>query len=39
MAIDVFYLTSHGEKLTPAQQETLGASLTAAIDEMRAPVG
>ncbi len=38
-AIDVFYLTSQGEKLTATAQETLAASLSAAIDEMRAPVG
>jgi [protein-PII] uridylyltransferase len=37
-AIDVFYLTSQGEKLTPVTQETLAASLTAAIGEMRASV-
>jgi [protein-PII] uridylyltransferase len=38
-AIDVFYLTSQGEKLSATAQETLAASLTAAIEEMRAPVG
>lgn len=36
-AIDVFYLTSQGEKLTPATQDTLAASLTAAIEDMRVP--
>jgi [protein-PII] uridylyltransferase len=36
-AIDVFYLTSQGAKLTPAMQETLAADLTAALDAMRAP--
>jgi [protein-PII] uridylyltransferase len=37
-AIDVFYLTSQGEKLSSAAQETVAASLMAAIEEMRAPV-
>jgi [protein-PII] uridylyltransferase len=37
-AIDVFYLTSQGEKLSSTAQETLAASLMAGIEEMRAPV-
>jgi [protein-PII] uridylyltransferase len=37
-AIDVFYLTSQGEKLSGTAQETLAASLMASIEEMRAPV-
>jgi [protein-PII] uridylyltransferase len=35
-AIDVFYLTSQGAKLTPQAQQALAAGLTAAIDGLRA---
>jgi [protein-PII] uridylyltransferase len=36
-AIDVFYLTSQGAKLSSETQEALGADMTAALDAMRAP--
>ena len=38
-AIDVFYLTSMGTKLTEQRQEALAADLTAAIADLRAPAG
>ena len=37
-AIDVFYLTSHGKKLTAEAQEVLGTNLTASLEAMRQPV-
>jgi len=37
IAIDVFYLTSGEEKLTPEAQTTLGNDLTKALDAMRLP--
>jgi [protein-PII] uridylyltransferase len=36
-AIDVFYLTHQGQKLTPDSQQKLGADITAVLEAMRAP--
>jgi [protein-PII] uridylyltransferase len=38
-AVDVFYLTSLGAKLTPGAQTELAADLTKALDELRTPAG
>jgi [protein-PII] uridylyltransferase len=38
-AIDVFYLTSQGEKLTPETQQAVATHLTTALEAMRAPAG
>ena len=36
-AIDVFYLTRQGRKLTAEEQDSLAADLTAALENMRIP--
>jgi [protein-PII] uridylyltransferase len=36
-AIDVFYLTRQGAKLTESEQKALAADLTTALDAMRSP--
>ena len=38
-AIDVFYLTEEGAKLSNETQHALAGDLTAAINQLRAPVG